>query len=94
MLGAASALTRESDGGFNVSGYSGVREAILDIGSRHPLRESDAMGICASLGDTTALAAMLEEGVLVEVNFGGEAFLLPNQMMRMDSTSTNVEEET
>ncbi len=93
VLGAASALVREADGSFSVSQYASGREALLTIGTRHPLREKDARDICASLEDAGAVSMMLDAGELLRVDYRGEVFLLPRHLIKMKRDDDDIQEE-
>ena len=85
VLGVPEALAMEFDGPFSVSNHSSGREALMAIGSRHPLREEDAEEICRLLDDGGAVAGMVEEGQLVRVDYREEVFLMPRHLVKIDN---------
>ena len=80
-LGTDRALTREADGTFSVERYASVREAVLDIGSRHPMTRETISDIAARMDGEAELVEMSFRGELVEVGFEGRRYLLPNHLV-------------
>jgi wyosine [tRNA(Phe)-imidazoG37] synthetase (radical SAM superfamily) len=81
VLGASNALSKEEDGPFGVDGYDSVPEALMSIGSRHPLREDAAEELSFEMGQPGAVARMVEEGEMVRVLYRDETFLLPRHLI-------------
>ena len=80
-LGTDRALTREADGTFDVSSYGSDRDAIMDIGSRHPLSREVAQDIAARMDGEADLVEMSFRGELVEVRYQGREYLLPDHLV-------------
>ena len=81
VLGTDRALTREANGTFDVSKYDNVRDAIMDIGSRHPLSREVAQDIAARMDGEAELVEMSFRGELVEVRYQGREYLLPDHLV-------------
>jgi wyosine [tRNA(Phe)-imidazoG37] synthetase (radical SAM superfamily) len=80
VLGTGDALLREPDGSFSVPDGSDVRETLVAIGSRHPLREEVAEDICARMDSAGEASRMVEEGRMARVRYRGEVFLIPQHL--------------
>ncbi len=81
VLGTDRALTREADGAISVGSYTSVREAVLDIGSRHPLTREAVSDIAVRMDGEAELVEMSFRGELVEVEFEGRQYLLPRHLV-------------
>ena len=78
---AASFSTVES-GDFGRDGFGNAREAIIEIGSRHPLRLDQALRIEEKFSEPGSVEAMLKAGDLVQVVYNRRRYLLPVQVAR------------
>lgn len=85
LLGAWNSFSREADGSFAVDGYGDLREALLSIGSRHPLREQAAEDMSRRMGEPGAVTRLVETGEMVRVKYGGDVFLLPRHLTSFES---------
>ena len=82
MLGGATSIAELESGEFGIGGFSDARQAILEIGSRHPLRLSQAVRIQDGYGEPKSITIMVADGELIEVRYGGEVYLLPGFFVR------------
>ena len=64
-------------GQFGLGEFSDARQAILEIGSRHPLRSEQAAEIERVFSMSGVVRQMLEAKELVHVEYNGEEYLLP-----------------
>jgi wyosine [tRNA(Phe)-imidazoG37] synthetase (radical SAM superfamily) len=94
VLGARDALSEEPDAPFGVGGYSSVQDALLSIGSRHPLREDAAEDISFNMGQQGAVTQMIEDGEMVRVLYRDETFLLPHFLVGYPAVSYHDTEVT
>jgi wyosine [tRNA(Phe)-imidazoG37] synthetase (radical SAM superfamily) len=78
----AELLQDVESGEFTSYGCSGAREAVLEIGSRHPLRREQAQQIEESMGSPGAVQELLDAGELSEAEHEGRRFLLPRRLGR------------
>jgi wyosine [tRNA(Phe)-imidazoG37] synthetase (radical SAM superfamily) len=83
-------VTRES-GHISLGGYQNARQAILGIGSRHPLSRSQALAIEEAFSETGEVTRLLDSGTVRQAEFEGVAYLLPPQPTNegRPSTGTN-----
>ncbi len=84
LLGAWNAFSREADGSFAVDGYEDLREALLSIGGRHPLREQAALEMSKQMGEPGGVSQLVDTGDLVRIKYRGEVFLLPRHLTKQD----------
>jgi len=83
IIGKAIAVSDRESGEFGLNEFSNSREAILEIGSRHPLRRDQAIDIEIAFGEDGIIENMIIKGDLIPMQFGGESYLLPGHF-RMD----------
>lgn len=81
ILGETVSITGYESGSFNVEEFKDARSAILEITSRHPLRESQAREIEKKFGEEV-VDSMIENSELIRVNYEGKTYLLPKQFVR------------
>ncbi|RKX20382.1 MAG: radical SAM protein [Candidatus Zixiibacteriota bacterium] len=77
IIGKGIAVDGLEAGNFDVDDFKNVKDAILEIGSRHPLRIGQALTIEKKYLSTGVVKQMLENNELVEVTYNKEIFLLP-----------------
>jgi wyosine [tRNA(Phe)-imidazoG37] synthetase (radical SAM superfamily) len=82
IIGRAVTVTDIETGEIDFSGFTGARQAIIEIGSRHPLRREQAQAIENKFSETGVVERLLEEKELVEVAYGGQRYLLPRHFIR------------
>ena len=92
LLGAYNAFVKEADGSFIVDGYSDIRDALLSISGRHPLREDVAERLSDGRGAPGTVASMVDEGQMVRVKYRGEVFLLPHHLTKSEGLRYRGEE--
>jgi wyosine [tRNA(Phe)-imidazoG37] synthetase (radical SAM superfamily) len=85
FIGKATPILAPESGQFGLGQLSDARQAILEIGSRHPLRQDQAAEIEDALGASGIVDQMLRAGELVRTVYGGTAYLLPAQFIRGQS---------
>jgi wyosine [tRNA(Phe)-imidazoG37] synthetase (radical SAM superfamily) len=77
IIGQAIAVADPESGQFGLGEFSNTRQAILEIGSRHPLRRQQADKIEKRFSESGVIKKMLENGELVAVAYKGEEYVLP-----------------
>ena len=77
MIGEAMSVAGLETGQFGLGEFSDARQAILEIGSRHPLRSEQAAEIERVFSMSGVVRQMLEAKELVHVEYNGEEYLLP-----------------
>ncbi len=82
LFASDAALTALETGEFGLASFADAGEALLEIGSRHPLRREQALKIERSFSESGVIDLLLESGRLVEVPYRGEVYLLPARMVR------------
>jgi wyosine [tRNA(Phe)-imidazoG37] synthetase (radical SAM superfamily) len=82
ILGGSITLANLESGDFGLNDFISVRDAISEIGSRHPLRREQAERIAATFSERGAIEQMLNERVLLEVEYEGIVYLLPGHFLR------------
>jgi len=63
-------------GDFGVKDFEDVKEAIIEIGSRHPLRKELALNIEAQFNNSGTVEKMIKSKELIEVNYEGEEYVI------------------
>ncbi len=84
ILGGAWDISDYEEGGFGVSEFEDAREAILELGARHPLREEQARSIERSLSEEGIVDSMISDGTLVRVDYRERGYLLPSSFRMGD----------
>jgi wyosine [tRNA(Phe)-imidazoG37] synthetase (radical SAM superfamily) len=82
ILGNAVPVTELETGEFGLQDFVDATEAIMEIGSRHPLRREQAVEIENTFSAPGTVEKMLKEKRLVNVDFRGEEYLLPGHFIR------------
>jgi len=80
ILQASNPLDMLESGEFGLGEFSDAREAILEIGSRHPLRKSQAHEIETRLAGSGVVEHMIEDGELFEIKYNNEIYLMPSHL--------------
>jgi len=80
IIGTALDLTQYESGEFGV--FSDVRTTILEICSRHPLREEQARAIEKKFSKAECIDEMLLKNILVRVEYRNISYLLPAGFVR------------
>ncbi|MCK4657075.1 MAG: radical SAM protein [candidate division Zixibacteria bacterium] len=82
IMGQATAIAGLESGEFGLQEFLDAKQAILEIGSRHPLRLSQAKKIETKFSEPKLIEQMLGEGLLVKVEYSDEVYLLPGHFLR------------
>jgi wyosine [tRNA(Phe)-imidazoG37] synthetase (radical SAM superfamily) len=82
MIENAASFSSVESGDFGRDGFGSARQAIIEIGSRHPLRLDQALRIEEKFSEPGSIEKMLETGDLVQVAYDGRRYLLPAKVAR------------
>ncbi|MCK4462295.1 MAG: radical SAM protein [candidate division Zixibacteria bacterium] len=82
IIGSAIPVTGLETGQFGLGEFSDARQAILEIGSRHPLRREQVAEIEKEFSISGVVRQMVENKELVNVKYNGEEYLLPGHFAR------------
>jgi len=82
IIGRAVTVTNIETGELDFAGLNDARQAIIEIGSRHPLRAEQAKAIEKKFSEPGTVERLLEEKELVEIEYGGRRYLLPRHFIR------------
>lgn len=82
IMGGAIPVTGLETGQFGLGEFSDARQAILEIGSRHPLRREQVTEIEKEFSESGVVRQMVENKELVNVEYNGEEYLLPGHFTR------------
>lgn len=85
LIGGAVPLVSQESGEFGLSEFSDARQAILETGSRHPLRQDQAREIESAFGISGIVDQMLLSGELSRTEYRGTTYLLPGHFIRGQS---------
>ena len=85
LIGKAIPIVGPESGQFGSTDLSDARQAILEIGSRHPLRQDQATEIEGEFGVSGIVDQMLRDGELIRTVYGGTTYLLPGHFIRGQS---------
>jgi len=85
LIGKAIPIVGRESGQFELEELGDARQAILEIGSRHPLRHDQAFEIEGAFGDFGVVDKMLRNKELIRTVYGGAAYLLPGHFIRGQS---------
>ncbi len=77
IIGNSVPISELETGRFGTEEFSDAQQAILEIGSRHPLRRSQALEIEARFSRPGIIAQMLAEKKLISINYKDQEYLLP-----------------
>ena len=77
IIGNAMPITELEAGQFGLGEFKNAEQAILEIGSRHPLRREQALEIEKQLSVKGAVEKMVKNKDLIEVDYNGNIYLLP-----------------
>jgi len=82
LIGKAIPIVGRESGKFDLEEYGDTQQAILEIGSRHPLRQDQAVEIEDAFGISGIVDQMLHDGELIRTVYGGVSYLLPGHFVR------------
>jgi len=91
-IGNASALPGLESGAFGLGEFSNAQQAIIEIGSRHPLRKEQAAGIAEAFAVPGTVERMIKEKELAEVVYQGKIYVLPKYLHQRQQTQNKQEE--
>ena len=81
ILGQSTAIDNIESGTFGLKAFVNAREAILEIGSRHPLRLEQALKIEDEFSETGTIDKMIKDKEIVEISYNTSKYLLPSQFV-------------
>ena len=81
-FGRAIPVADRENGELEVERFSDARQVILEIGTRHPLRQDQAAAIESTLGDSETIDRMVLEKELTQIKHGDTVYLLPGCFLR------------
>ncbi|MBD3403179.1 radical SAM protein [candidate division GN15 bacterium] len=79
ILHSAQKAARPENGVFDLAGFGTVREAIIGLSSRHPLRREQAQEVANAFGEPTRLEELIDEGELSVVAYEGVDYVAPSR---------------
>jgi len=82
ILGTSLDLTDYESGDFGLDNFTDVKTAIIEICSRHPLREEQARDIEGRFPGAESIDTMLSDGSLGRVEYQNVSYLLPSNFIR------------
>ncbi|MBN2226265.1 MAG: radical SAM protein [candidate division Zixibacteria bacterium] len=82
ILGGAIPIVDRETGEFALENFSDARTALLEIGSRHPLRRDQAEEIARRLAGEKVVPELIASGDLIVTEFDGRQYLLPRHFRR------------
>jgi len=74
-------------GEFGLHEFTDAQQAIMEIGSRHPLRLEQAMKIEKSFSIPNTVGQMIKDGMLVKVEYNERQYVLPQYFIRGNKTT-------
>ena len=82
ILGGAIPIVDRETGEFALENFSDARTALIEIGSRHPLRRDQAERIARQLQGKEIVAELIAAGDMIVTEFEGGEYLLPRHFHR------------
>jgi len=82
ILEKSVAITENETGELGLSAFKEADEAILEIGSRHPLRLEQALQIEEYFNGRGLIDGMIRNKILVKVSYNSSVYLLPSRFIR------------
>jgi wyosine [tRNA(Phe)-imidazoG37] synthetase (radical SAM superfamily) len=82
IFGTILDLTDRESGEFGLDNFPDLRTTIIEICSRHPLREEQARDIEGRFSGAESIDTMLSDGSLVRVEYQDISYLLPANFIR------------
>ncbi len=82
ILGSAVPITDFESGEFGLHEFTDAQQAIMEIGARHPLRLEQAMEIENTFSAPNTIKQMIDEGMLIKVNYNDRQYVLPRYFIR------------
>ncbi len=84
ILGKTFTIAENESGGFGLESFTNAKDAIIEIGSRHPLRQEQALEIEIIFSEPGTLEKLLEEQELVRIPYNETEYLLPRHFIRSE----------
>ncbi len=85
LIGKAMPIVDPESGKFDLEEHGDARQAIQEIGSRHPLRLDQIAEIESAYCVSGIVGQMLRDGELIRTDYRGETYLLPGHFLRGQS---------
>ncbi len=85
ILGTEQVFSLMEEGEFNTNSFTDAATAIMEIGTRHPLRFEQAHAIEDKMGQSGIVSQMIKEGKLVPVSYQRTDYLIPALFIRSGS---------
>ncbi len=82
IIGKSIPIAELENGRFGLGEFADARQAIIEIGSRHPLRREQTDKIEKAFSSSGIVAKMLEDKELIAVEYNGNEYLLPEYFRR------------
>jgi len=82
IIGQAVSVASPESGHFSLENFVDAREAILEIGSRHPLRREQAQEIEKAFLSPGTVETMLKNRELIRAKYNGQTYVLPGHFKR------------
>ncbi len=82
IIGGAIGMAELESGKFGLQEFRNAEEAIMEIGSRHPLRIDQAKSMEAHFSEPGTVEQLLTMQWLVRVEYEGKEYLLPARFVR------------
>jgi len=82
IIGQAIAIADREDGAIESGKFENARQAILEIGARHPLRRDQAIEIERTFEESGIVEQMLKAGELTRTEYESTIYLLPGHFVR------------
>ncbi len=82
ILGKIEYITEKEVGDFGINEFKGTREAIIEISSRHPLRQEQAITIEEHFAQKGTLQRMIEESEVVKYEYQNDTYILPKKLLK------------
>jgi len=89
IIGKVIPIVDQESGKFELDEHSDARQAIFEIGSRHPLRQDQTADIEDAFGVSGIVDQMLLKGKLIQTEYRGTKYLLPRFFTRGRIEHTN-----
>jgi wyosine [tRNA(Phe)-imidazoG37] synthetase (radical SAM superfamily) len=82
VIGQATVVSEIESGEFSLQKFENTEEAIMEIGSRHPLRLDQAKSIESHFSETGTVERMLGTKSLIKVTHASQVYVLPSRFVR------------
>nr|MBN2276273.1 radical SAM protein [candidate division Zixibacteria bacterium] len=79
IIGRAVPMLEVEKGEYDLRGFADARQAIIEIGSRHPLRLDQAERIEAAFVEHGTVSRLIKDDEMCEVRYDGRHYLIPKR---------------